>query len=75
MWYSIDREDQENEPIFCLKDESLDWTKKSGTRQNQKHKPKTRQKCQLYHQFFFMYLTCHTGHTIADFLFWKNQNK
>ena len=64
-------------PFFCTKDESLDWTEitKSGTRQNQKNKPKTRQKFQLYYHFFFMYLTCHTGDTIADFLFWKNQNK
>ena len=54
MWYSIDREDQENESIFCTKDESLDWTEitKSGTRQNQKNKPKTRQKFQLYYHFF-----------------------
>ena len=36
VWYSIDREDQENESIFCTKGESLDWTEitKSGTRQN-----------------------------------------
>ena len=24
VWYSINREDQENESIFCTKDESLD---------------------------------------------------
>ena len=36
VWYSIDREDQSNESIFCTKDESLDWTEitKNGTRQN-----------------------------------------
>ena len=55
VWYSIDREDQEDESIFfCTKHELLDWTEitNSGTRQNQKNKPKMRQKCQLYYHFF-----------------------
>jgi hypothetical protein len=77
VWYSIDRGIQDYESIFFVQKTNcwLDWNYKEWYKTKpKKNKPKTRQNvnCIL---IFFMYLTCQTGHTIADFLFWKNQNK
>ena len=64
-------------PFSLYKRQIADWTEitKSGTRQNQKKINQKRDKNVNCILIFFMYLTCQTGHTIADFLFWKNQNK
>ena len=62
-------------PFFCTKDKLLDWTEitKSGTRQNQKNKPKTRQKFQLYYHFFHVLNLPHWSHYCRLFVLEKSK--